>query len=223
VNHITFGLFTPAVLAGAKTVTRRDWPASKAREFAQGDLVWAYDRSPDEGGTRVGIVRLTHAPVLQKMFDMPTSDFEAEGFIYLAELYRSGLGAREPEFSEFYKALRRSIAGDTGFGANVAHREPALEPVAQMRHLVYAWVNRGGWRWVLRFELAKVLDREVLAYGDEETVRALGAARGVDLADAGERGSRDGDATAGGRRGDLGGVAVVDAGAGWLNSGDGSL
>lgn len=214
-NHITFGLFTPAVLAGAKTVTRRDWTKSKASEFRRGDLVWAYDRSPDEGGSRMAIVRLTADPKLEKMFDMPISDFQAEGFIFLAELYRQGMGAREPEFSEFYKALRRSIAGDTGFGSGVAHREPELEPVAQMRHLVYAWVNRGGWRWVVRFELAKVLDREVQAYGDEYAIEILRTGSALPDGASGQRGERPGGADPG----EVGDVVLADVGSEWLRDG----
>ena len=196
-NHITGDLFTPAILAGAKTVTRRSWDASKARQYRRGDLVWVYDRSPDEGGDRVAIVRLTADPVLESVREMPVSDFEAEGFIFLAELYRQGVGAREPEFSEFYRELRKVVLPRRMRDKTPpAPREPGLDPVDQMRHLVYAWVHRGGWYWVIRFRLAKVLDRRVQVYGYVPGAEFEGAARGEavdrDLDHAGQRGEGGG-------------------------------
>ena len=87
-SWISFAWTTPALLAGRKTCTRREWTASHARQFHDGDLVGAYDRSPRNGGRKVAVIRLT-APVQRRSTKfMPESDWEDEGFEYLA-----GIGA----------------------------------------------------------------------------------------------------------------------------------
>jgi len=82
---ISFAYTTPALLAGRKTCTRRDWDAAYAARFHRGDLVRAYDRSPRFGGRHVADIVLTADPVLEPIAQMPASDYEAEGFAYLHE------------------------------------------------------------------------------------------------------------------------------------------
>lgn len=80
---ISFHWTAPALLAGAKTVTRRMWTPSHARLFHQGDLVAAYDRSPRYGGKRIASIRITKDPYLELARHAPESDWEAEGFAYM--------------------------------------------------------------------------------------------------------------------------------------------
>lgn len=85
-KQISFAWTTPALLARRKTCTRRDWKPEWAAKFAAGELVEATDRQLRFGGRRVAIIRLDRAPYLESTADMPDSDFEAEGFPYLAAI-----------------------------------------------------------------------------------------------------------------------------------------
>lgn len=83
-RYISFAWTTPALLAGRKTVTRRQWRDRHAAGFKAGDRVQAFDKNPLYGGKRVAIIELlsvTKEPISK----MPDSDFEAEGFAYLEE------------------------------------------------------------------------------------------------------------------------------------------
>jgi hypothetical protein len=80
---ISFAYTTPALLAGAKSCTRRDWNPSYAARFSEGSLVDAYDKSPRFGGKKVATIRLTEWPRRESMLWMPDSDYEAEGFQFL--------------------------------------------------------------------------------------------------------------------------------------------
>ena len=55
---ISFAMTTAALLAGQKTVTRRDWPEKYAQQFKPGNLVQGYDRSARNGGKCIAIIRL---------------------------------------------------------------------------------------------------------------------------------------------------------------------
>ena len=52
VKIISFAWTTPALLAGRKTVTRRDWSDRYALLFHADDFVAGYNRSPRHGGRR---------------------------------------------------------------------------------------------------------------------------------------------------------------------------
>jgi len=80
---ISFAWTTPALLAGVKTVTRRNWEPEYAARFRAGQLVAAYDRQPRYRGRQVATIRLTQAPYRQSTAEAPASDWEAEGFAYL--------------------------------------------------------------------------------------------------------------------------------------------
>lgn len=80
---ISFAHTTPALLAGRKTVTRRDWNPDHAAKFGAGMFIDAYDRSPRVHGHRVAKLRITHAPVRENTRVMSDSEYEAEGFAYL--------------------------------------------------------------------------------------------------------------------------------------------
>ncbi len=83
---ISFAWTTPALLAGRKTVTRRDWSAGYAALFARGDHVQAYNRNPRWGGRQVAIIRLAQDPYLESTRRVAPSDYVDEGFAYLEEI-----------------------------------------------------------------------------------------------------------------------------------------
>lgn len=83
---ISFAWTTPALLAGRKTCTRRQWKDHYARTFRQGEMVAAYDRQPRYGGKHVATIRLTADPIKQSSRQAPEDDYQAEGFDYLAEI-----------------------------------------------------------------------------------------------------------------------------------------
>jgi len=82
---VSFAWTTPALLAGAKTVTRREWTLGYANRFRKGDLVAAYDRSPRYKGKQVATLRLTDRPARERYCDVTDDDWEAEGFAWLEE------------------------------------------------------------------------------------------------------------------------------------------
>jgi hypothetical protein len=80
---ISFAHTTPALLAGAKTVTRRDWKPRTAASYSVGEIVQAWDKNPRIGGRKVAEIRLTQAPYLESTADAPDADYAAEGFAYM--------------------------------------------------------------------------------------------------------------------------------------------
>ena len=83
---ISFAWTTPALLAGAKTMTRRDWDADYARRFRAGMLVDAYDRSPRARGRKIAMIRLTRDPYFERVRGSLTPEVcRREGFDWLRE------------------------------------------------------------------------------------------------------------------------------------------
>jgi uncharacterized protein YqfB (UPF0267 family) len=80
---ISFAWTTPALLAGAKTITRREWTEDHALRFDAGDLVKAYDKSPRAHGRQVAEIRLTRDPYAQNTRNLTDNDFLREGFSWL--------------------------------------------------------------------------------------------------------------------------------------------
>ena len=80
---ISFAWTTPALLAGRKTVTRREWKDRHAATFRKGDLIAAYNRQPRFGGRQVATLRLTQDAYKESTALAPPEDFEREGFAYL--------------------------------------------------------------------------------------------------------------------------------------------
>lgn len=132
-NIISFAYTTPALLAGAKRVTRRDWKPEHAAKFRAGMRCLAYDKSPRIGGKSVAIIRLLKEPLFEPMVSTPDSDFEKEGFAWLVQ--------NRP-------LVWRKFAGEVG----------ELDPWAWFN----AWRQIGGSRWVVRFELIDILATENL-------------------------------------------------------------
>lgn len=80
---ISFGWTAPALVAGAKTVTRRQWVDSHAEKFKRRDLVKAYDRSPRWGGKEVATIRIAKDLYKEPISEMPDVDWFHEGFEYM--------------------------------------------------------------------------------------------------------------------------------------------
>jgi hypothetical protein len=110
---VSFGWTSPALLAGVKTVTRRDWAPSHAAKFHKGMLVDAWNWSPrvvQRNPHKIAIIRLTEDPKLELTRDAPESDYDAEGFRYLTGL-RQRIGDLEPnelwdEWTDFENLAR---------------------------------------------------------------------------------------------------------------------
>ncbi len=102
---ISFAWTTDALLAGAKTMTRRNWSDSFARSFKAGEVVAAYDRSPRIHGKQVATIRLTAAPYRQRTSRMKDDDFQAEGLGWMCLNHRLIQG-KDPEsfFSDWLEA-----------------------------------------------------------------------------------------------------------------------
>ena len=85
---ISFGWTTPALLAGAKTMTRREWRNSHAAKFKAGMLIDAWNTSPRNvkgNPHKVATIRLTHDAELIRRNDLVPEDWVAEGFDYLTD------------------------------------------------------------------------------------------------------------------------------------------
>lgn len=88
---ISFAKTTDALLAGQKTVTRRDWSDKHAAKFKAGMLVDAWNYGPrvvTKNPHKVATIRLTADPYQELSKDLPSSQFQPEGFLWMT---RNGL------------------------------------------------------------------------------------------------------------------------------------
>ena len=81
---VSFAFTTPALLAGRKTRTRRDWAPVTVKKYHVGDVCQAYDKGPRNGGHRVGYITITGMK-RENVALMPDEDYEKEGFAYMEE------------------------------------------------------------------------------------------------------------------------------------------
>ncbi len=80
---ISFAKTIEPLLAGKKTVTRREWADDYAARFKAGQIVDAWDYSPRTGhGKRIAKIRLTADAYQEFLSDMPESDIQAEGGLW---------------------------------------------------------------------------------------------------------------------------------------------
>lgn len=85
---ISFSWTTPALLAGQKTVTRRDWKPEHAAKFKAGQLLDAWNTTPRNvrgNPHKVAVIRLTQDPYLELSSEIPDADWYGEGFEYAME------------------------------------------------------------------------------------------------------------------------------------------
>ena len=82
---ISFAWTTPALLAGRKTRTRRDWADRHAKTFHIGDRIQAWNHVPRvKGAVKVGEIVITGVR-RERYCDVKAEDWEKEGFAYLTE------------------------------------------------------------------------------------------------------------------------------------------
>jgi hypothetical protein len=114
---ISFNWTVGAFLQGKKTVTRRFWKSKYAAKFHEGDIVDAYDKSPRNGGKKIGHIRLTKDPYKQPLENMTEEDFQREGGTmywedkknYIVMMRRVGNG-EVPWVIEFEKIQEAGVA-----------------------------------------------------------------------------------------------------------------
>ena len=82
---ISFAWTSPALVAGKKTVTRRDWKRDHAAKFRKGDVVTAYNKSPRAGGKPIAKIQLTADPYLEPTSKMTLESYQREGLTWLHE------------------------------------------------------------------------------------------------------------------------------------------
>lgn len=93
-SMISFGHTTPPFVNKMKTVTRRHWKPKYAEQFGAGDIVDAWSQIPIAGGRKIGRIRLTDHPYLERtgVHRSPSvleakekldAFYIAEGFAYL--------------------------------------------------------------------------------------------------------------------------------------------
>lgn len=101
---ISFAWTTPALLAGQKTVTRREWQPKYAGRFHEGDLIAAWNRQPRfRGGQHVATIRLTQDPYIERINDIPDADWLGEGFAYLESVGATVNGGTPRELFDWWR------------------------------------------------------------------------------------------------------------------------
>ncbi|KKK70512.1 hypothetical protein LCGC14_2923260, partial [marine sediment metagenome] len=79
---LTFGWLIDAVVQGHKTMTLRDWEPIEGVQWKQGELVYAYDNPPSEGGKRIALLRLASEPFSDSTIKLKNSDFIKLGYSF---------------------------------------------------------------------------------------------------------------------------------------------
>ncbi len=134
---ISFGWTTPALLAGAKTCTRRDWKPRYAASFRPGEICTAYDRNPRVHGRPVGRIEIESvSEEREPMRDAPLADYAHEGFEWFDQHYEERL-----------EALPKLVVGLHLAGPDIP----------SMIDLWHEWVESGQALYVVRFKLLEVL------------------------------------------------------------------
>jgi len=80
---IPFTWTTPALLAGQKSVIRRDWLEEEVADFQVGRFAWAYDYIPQAGDAPIAVIRFTNDPIREPTSLLTDHDYEKEGFAFL--------------------------------------------------------------------------------------------------------------------------------------------
>lgn len=99
--RIAFAWTMPALLARAKTVTRRDWKDATVKRFPAGQWVWAIDSTYRQN--KRALIEIAGTPEKQLTAFLPESEWVAEGFEWIREQARQG-GAEKASLAA--RALR---------------------------------------------------------------------------------------------------------------------
>jgi hypothetical protein len=98
VKAISFGWTSAPLLAGEKTVTRRNWKPRYAESFKAGEQCWALDKVYFAGGKRIAVIELTEAPYLENTVRIPNKDWYFEGFDFMTKAELTVDGKRPFDF-----------------------------------------------------------------------------------------------------------------------------
>ncbi len=79
---LTFGWLAIPMLEGQKTITLRDWGPTEGVQWQHGELFYAYDTPPVEGGRRLAILRVMQEPFVEFTARLRMSDYHKLGFSY---------------------------------------------------------------------------------------------------------------------------------------------
>ncbi len=137
---ISFAWTTPALLAGAKVVTRRQWADRYAAGFKVDDYVQAWDKSPRvKGAKRVAVIQLIETPWKEAAILMDQEDYLQEGLFFLS---------KSPHLVP--EEMKRMLDMD-GYG-----KLPGA-----MWHWFQNWRETAGELWVVRFKVIEYVGAPV--------------------------------------------------------------
>ncbi len=79
---LTFGWLAIPMLEGQKTITLRDWGPTEGVQWQHGELFYAYDTPPVEGGRRLAILRVMQEPFVEFTAKLRMADYHKLGYSY---------------------------------------------------------------------------------------------------------------------------------------------
>jgi hypothetical protein len=79
---LTFGWLAIPMLEGQKTITLRDWGPTEGVQWQHGELFYAYDTPPVEGGRRLAMLRVMQEPFVEFTARLKMADYHKLGFSY---------------------------------------------------------------------------------------------------------------------------------------------
>ncbi|KKL14495.1 hypothetical protein LCGC14_2515090, partial [marine sediment metagenome] len=79
---LTFGWLMVPTLEGQKTITLRDWGPIEGVQWKHGELFYAYDIPPSEGGRRLALLRVMQEPFVEFTARLRMADYHKLGFSY---------------------------------------------------------------------------------------------------------------------------------------------
>lgn len=79
---LDFGWLVRPMLEGQKTITLRDWGTIEGVQWQHGELFFAYDGDPVEGGRRLALCRVMQVPFEDFTAGLTMADYHKLGFSY---------------------------------------------------------------------------------------------------------------------------------------------
>ncbi|KKM94797.1 hypothetical protein LCGC14_1194760 [marine sediment metagenome] len=79
---LTFSWLARPMLEGQKTITLRDWGPTEGVQWQHGELFYAYDTPPVEGGRRLAILRVMQEPFVEFTARLRMADYHKLGYSY---------------------------------------------------------------------------------------------------------------------------------------------
>lgn len=79
---LTFGWLAAPMLEGIKTITLRDWGPTEGLWWEHGELFYAYDTPPVEGGRRLALLRVMQVPFIEFTASLKIIDYRKLGYAW---------------------------------------------------------------------------------------------------------------------------------------------